>query len=83
MAHFAEINPDGGQVLRVIVVKNDDCNNLQFPASEPVGQSYIASIGIPGEFRQTSYSGSFRGKYASEYDIYDPIDDVFRPLRGE
>jgi len=48
----------------VIVIADDDCNNLPFPASEPVGQAFIASLGIAGEWLQTSYDGIFRGCYA-------------------
>jgi len=62
MAHFAKI--DNNIVQEVIVISNDDCNNLPFPASEPIGQTFIASIGLTGEWLQTSYSGSFRNIYA-------------------
>ena len=62
MAHFAQINND--LVEDVIVIANTDCDDLPFPASEPVGQAYIASLGITGEWLQTSYNGNFRGCYA-------------------
>jgi len=62
MAHFVEMN--GENCGQVIVVSNDDCDNLPFPESEPVGQAFIASLGIGGEWLQTSFSGSFRGVYA-------------------
>lgn len=62
MAHFAKVENE--IVGDVIVVSNDDCDNLPFPESEPVGQAFIASLGITGEWLQTSYSGSFRGCYA-------------------
>jgi hypothetical protein len=62
MANFAEIK--NGYVNNVIVVSNDDCDNLPFPESEPVGQAYIASLGIQGDWLQTSYNGNFRGTYA-------------------
>jgi hypothetical protein len=64
-------------VQRVIVVSNDDCGGGDFPESEPIGQSFIASIGLTGEWLQTSYHGSFRGKYAGMGDIYDPESDTF------
>lgn len=63
MAHFAKINDDD-IVEQVIVVANSDCGGGDFPESEPVGQAFIASIGITGEWLQTSYSGSFRQNYA-------------------
>jgi len=62
MAHFAQMVD--GSVHAVIVVANSDCDNLEFPESEPVGQAYIASLGLEGEWLQTSYNNSFRGRYA-------------------
>lgn len=62
MAHFAQLN--GTQVIEVIVVSNDDCDNLPFPESEPIGQAFIASLGLVGEWLQTSYNANFRGCYA-------------------
>lgn len=62
MAHFA--NVQNNEVGQVIVVSNDDCDNLDFPESEPVGQTFIALLGIPGTWLQTSYNGNFRGTYA-------------------
>ena len=62
MAHFAQL--DGTKVIEVIVVANNDCDNLPFPESEPIGQAFIASLGLPGEWLQTSYNGNFRGTYA-------------------
>ena len=75
MAHFALI--ENGVVRDVIVVSNSDCAGGEFPASEPVGQAFIASIGFDGEWKQTSYNGKFRGKYAGIRDIYDAVNDVF------
>jgi len=51
MAHFARI--DDGIVREVIVIDNDDCAGGEFPASELIGQAFIASIGLAGEWRQT------------------------------
>ena len=62
MAHFAKVN--NNNVDEVIVIANDDCDNLEFPESEPVGQAFIASLGITGNWLQTSYNGNFRGTYA-------------------
>jgi hypothetical protein len=62
VAHFAQINET--KVVEVIVVANGNCDNLPFPESEPVGQAFIASLGLVGEWLQTSYNGNFRGTYA-------------------
>jgi hypothetical protein len=62
MAHFAKVQ--NGIVQQVIVVSNSDCGDLSFPESEPVGQSFIGSLGLTGEYLQTSYNNNFRGTYA-------------------
>ena len=74
MAHFAQVT--NTIVEQVIVIANDDCDNLPFPDSEPVGQAFIASLGYTGEWLQTSYNGNFRGCYAS-------IAYSFNPALGE
>lgn len=75
MAHFAQI--ENNTVKNVIVVSNDDCGGGEFPDSEPIGQTFIASLGIEGTWLQTSYSSSFRDRYASIGFTYDPNNDVF------
>lgn len=83
MAHFAQLNNES-VVQRVIVVANADCGGGDFPESEPVGQAFIASLGLAGEWRQTSYNGNFRSKYAGIGDTYDAVNDVFvAPQNGE
>jgi hypothetical protein len=62
MANFAKVS--NGIVENVIVISNIDCDNLPFPESEPVGQAYIASLGLEGDWLQTSYNNNFRGNYA-------------------
>jgi hypothetical protein len=62
MANFAQVSDT--IVEQVIVIANDDCDDLPFPDSEPVGQAFIASLGYTGEWLQTSYNGNFRGCYA-------------------
>jgi len=75
MAHFAKI--ENGIVREVIVVGNDNCAGGDFPESEAAGQAFIASIGLSGEWRQTSYNANFRSKYAGIGDVYDAVNDVF------
>lgn len=76
MAHFALVQDDG-TVLRVDVINNDVIDNLPFPDSEPVGQAFIAELGLEGRYLQTSYSGAFRGRYAGEGYLYDDQADEF------
>jgi hypothetical protein len=75
MAHFAKI--ENGAVGLVLVVSNDDCGGGNFPESEPIGQAFLASLGLAGEWKQTSYSASFRGLYAGIGFTYDAVNDVF------
>ena len=75
MAHFAQIV--GDTVVQVIVVGNDDCAGGTFPESEPVGQEFIASIGLQGQWKQTSYNNNFRGVYAGIGFRYDSQLDEF------
>ena len=75
MAHFARIVDD--IVAQVIVVADSDCGGGQFPESELVGQSFIASLGLDGEWRQTSYNNNFRGVYAGIGYRFDRANDVF------
>jgi hypothetical protein len=76
MAHFAKID-ENNVVLEVIVIANDDCDGGDFPSSEPAGQAFIASLGISGDWKQTSYNGQFRGRYAGPGYKYDATLDEF------
>jgi hypothetical protein len=78
MAHFALID-DTNTVREVIVIGNDDCGGGDFPESEPIGQAFIASLGITGTWLQTSYHANFRGAYAGISYTYDPTTDTFNP----
>ena len=68
MAHFAKIVD--GIVQQVIVVSNEDAPN------EAAGKAFLASIGLDGQWVQTSYNnnpieGKSRGKYAGIGDTWD------------
>jgi hypothetical protein len=75
MAHFAKV--ENNIVLEVIVISNQDCDNLPFPESEPIGQAFIASIGLGGDWLETSYNNNFRGIYAGIGYTYDAALDIF------
>jgi hypothetical protein len=75
MAHFAQVVEN--RVTQVIVVSNDDCGGGIFPESEPIGQTFIASLGLEGQWLQTSYNNNFRGCYAGIGFEYDPDLDIF------
>ena len=75
MAHFAKV--ENNIVDQVIVVANSDCGGGEFPESEPIGQAFIASIGLAGEWLQTSSHANFRGSYAGIGFAYDAELDEF------
>jgi len=76
MAHFARIN-ENNIVDEIIVISNEDCQNLDFPESESIGQSFITSIGLNGNWKQTSYNANFRKKYAGIGDTFDETRNAF------
>jgi hypothetical protein len=75
MAHFAKVN--NSIVEEVIVIGNSDCGGGNFPDSEPIGQAFIASLGLGGQWLQTSYNANFRGKYAGIGFTYNSTLDTF------
>jgi hypothetical protein len=82
MAHFALV--DETKVVReVLTIGNDDVDNLPFPESEPVGQTFIASIGLQGLWLQTSYNNNFRKRHALIGYTYDPDRDAFIPPKPD
>ena len=80
MAHFAKID-ENNIVQQIIVVDNENCGNLDFPESEPIGQNFINSIGLEGNWKQTSYNSTFRKRYAGLDDVYDESRDAFLPIK--
>lgn len=71
MAHFAEIDPNGGTVLRVLVVPD---------AQEQRGQEYMANdLGLGGVWVQTSYNATIRKNFAGIGYTYDATRDAFIP----
>ena len=83
MAHFAQLD-ENSTVTQVIVVNNtelvttkttttdDGYINVAVIESEEKGIVFCQSLyGADTQWRQTSYNGSFRGKYAAIGDTYD------------
>ena len=73
MAHFALVR--NGIVKQVIVVSNADA------PTEAAGKAFIASIGLTGEWVQTSYNsnpveGQDRGKFAGIGDVWNGSEFV-------
>ena len=79
MAHFAKLD-DNNKVLTVIVVSDSDA------PTEAAGQSYLQNIfgWDANKWKQTSYNGNFRGKYAGIGDKYDAdLDEFVSPVVEE
>jgi hypothetical protein len=73
MGHFAKIQD--GIVTDVIVIANDVLgeDTLTFPDTEAAGRAFIANtLRLDGEWRQTSYNGTFRYHYAGIGYTFDP-----------
>ncbi len=80
MAHFARIQDN--KVAQIIVVSNDDA------PTEAAGKAFLASIGLAGEWVQTSYNnnpieGVSRGKYAGIGDTWNGTEFVSPTLMVE
>ena len=76
MAHFAQV--DDQNVVREVIVISDDVAPDPAPNNEAQGQTFIANVlGLAGEWKQTSYNGNFRGRYAGLGYTYDPDLDEF------
>jgi hypothetical protein len=76
MAHFARI--EDGIVRQVIVVNNAVITDEKGKEQESIGIDFCKSLyGQDTEWLQTSYNGSFRGKYAGSGDKYDSVKDEF------
>lgn len=77
MAYFAQVDSNG-VVLQVISVSNDVATDPAPSESELLGKDFIANtLGLSGEWIQTSYNGNFRKQYAGVGFSYDSQADVF------
>ena len=79
MAHFAELN-NSNEVLRVIVISNDDVEANGGELSSEA-ETFVASI-VPHledgtAWKQTSYNSNFRKQYAGIGYTYDASKDKF------
>jgi hypothetical protein len=75
MAHFAELNSNK-VVLRVIVVANEDTADAYGVEKEYIGAAFCERL-LGGTWKQTSYNGKFRGKFAGIGDTFDEVNNVF------
>ena len=79
MAHFAELN-SSNEVLRVIVVSNDDVN-ANGGDQHADAETFVTTI-VPHStggvaWKQCSYNNNFRKQYLGKACTYDPSKDIF------
>ena len=78
MAHFAEINKDN-IVTQVIVVHNNELL-VDGVETESKGVDFLASLFGHRNWKQTSYNGSIRGRYAGIGMRYNSDLDAFEVI---
>jgi len=78
MAHAARIG-NNGIVRQVLVINNSDLpEGGDFTLEvEAAANEYLHGLGLDGDWKLTSYSGSIRGQYAGQGMTYDPTVDEF------
>lgn len=77
MAHFAKLD-DNGTVLAVHVV-NNNVITIDGVESEQAGIDFLTQLHNHPNWKQTSYSGAFRNRFAGINYKYDSIKDAFIP----
>lgn len=77
MAHFAELD-NNNVVLRVIVIDNKDTSDANGVEKEHIGAAYCERL-FGGNWKQTSYNGSIRKRYAGIGFTYNSTLDAFVP----
>jgi hypothetical protein len=76
MAHFAKIK--NNIVTQVIVVSNTDTANADGIEKEYIGAAFCERL-LGGEWKQTSYNGTFRKNYAGIGYTFDEERNAFIP----
>lgn len=77
MAHFARVDKNTNVVVSVHVVDNSNVpteqDGINYLINNHKAQPWISEV----YFVQTSYSSSFREKFAGIGDVYDKENDIF------
>jgi hypothetical protein len=77
MAHFAELD-ENNVVKRVIVVGNADTSDAHGVEKEHIGAAFCERL-LGGTWKQTSYNGNMRKRYAGIGFTYNAALDAFVP----
>ena len=81
MAHFAQLD-ENNIVTQVIVVSNDDCSDANGTESESIGVAFCQKLlGANTNWKQTSYNGNMRVRYAGIGYSYNESLDAFVPAQ--
>lgn len=81
MAHFAQLD-ENNVVTQVIVVSNDDCSDASGTESESIGVAFCQKLlGANTNWKQTSYNGNMRVRYAGIGYSYNESLDAFVPAQ--
>jgi len=77
MAHFAELD-ENNVVKRVIVVGNADTSDASGVEKEHIGATFCERL-LGGTWKQTSYNGNMRKRYAGIGFTYNVALNAFVP----
>jgi hypothetical protein len=78
MAHFAELDANN-VVLRVVVVGNADTSDANGVEKEHIGAAFCERL-FGGTWKQTSYNGNMRKRYAGiGYTFNEALDAFVAP----
>jgi len=75
MAHFAELD-ENNVVLRVVVIGDADTADVNGTEKEHIGAAFCERL-FGGTWKQTSYNGNSRARFAGIGMEYDAENDVF------
>jgi len=79
MAHFAQLDSNN-VVIQVIVVDNKDTADAFGVEKEYIGAAFCERV-LGGTWKQTSYNGNFRGRYAGiGYTYNAQLDEFVAPV---
>jgi len=75
MSHFAEID-ESNTVLRVIVVADSNTADENGVEADSIGEAFCTDL-LGGTWKRTSYSGTYRTRFAGIGYTYDDARDAF------
>jgi len=79
MAHFAQLD-ENNIVTQVIVVSDEDASDINGVEAEEIGVAFCKKLlGADTNWKQTSYNGNIRVRYAGIGYAYNEAFDAFIP----